>query len=534
MIDQDLPHLDDSIIQLPKDVREDLAYEAMGNLFVFAQVCGFHDLHIGCHGPVCVFHDHNPKKFKLILMPRDCLKTSLIGIAGNLKRVAANSESRILIINETAGNAAHMMRGIRQIVEGNRVFRSLFSSMIPQDTKRIRWNDSELDFPRQGHYPEPTITAMGIDSAVTSRHYTHINPDDLISQEAIKSPLVMNNVIQRMSGFLNLLVDESSTITWVGTRWALFDVYVRIQQVYGTQLALLIRSIIEDGEIIWPYNPVTHKGFTPERLALLRAEMGEYLYSCNMMNSPRNEELQDLNVDDLMWYRWRGERTVELMAEDGQTVIDSWDLIDLDITTTVDLAPSETIKADRNAISTVGVSPKRQVIVLDAWAERGDPDKVIEHLFWLKERFAPRAFGIEDVGYQKALKWVVRTKAKEREVYLNVVPVKPGGRGKPHVRGLQPIMAARRMFMDPAMHLLRNEMADFPLGRNDDAVDALALQLQLLRGAMSPQERQRNEERRKDAMRKLLGPQGVEDKVDEELFEPKPRRSGLTREYTIA
>jgi hypothetical protein len=60
------------------------------------------------------------------------------------------------------------------------------------------------------------------------------------------------------------------------------------------------------------------------------------------------------------------------------------------------------------------------------------------------------------------------------------------------------------------------------------------LQLQLLRGAMSPQERQRNEERRKDAMRKLLGPQGVEDKVDEELFEPKPRRSGLTREYTIA
>lgn len=529
-MDIDIPLLDDSVVQLPSDIRQDIAEEGKSNLFVFARICGFYDLTERCHGPVCVFWDHNAKRFKLILMPRDHLKTSLITIAGDLQLVVQNPEHRILILNETATNAAHMMRGIRQIAEGNRVFRSLYPHIVPRDVRSVRWNDSELDFARQGHYPEPTITAMGITSAVVSRHYTHITVDDVVSEEAVKSELVMQDTLNRMSGFLNLLVNPSKdTITWVGTRWALHDPYSHVMKTYGDRLGRLIRAVIEEDEIIWP------ERFTPDDLALMRADMGEYKFSCLMMNNPRNEDVQDLNISDLRSWGWvpgrQGER-LSLFDADGQTVLDTWDIDDLAITVAVDLAPAETINSDRNAVSCVGVSPKRQVVVLDAFARRCTPDVVMEHLFDLKQRFAPRAFGIEDINYQKALKWILRTKAQERGLYLNIVPVKPGGRGKPHVRGLQPIMAAHRLFIDPSMHLLRNEMSEFPLGKHDDCVDALALQLQLMRGVMSPEARERNAQRRTAAIRRILGPRIDEDKVDADLFEPR-KHTYVTREYVI-
>ncbi len=48
-------------------------------------------------------------------------------------------------------------------------------------------------------------------------------------------------------------------------------------------------------------------------------------------------------------------------------------------------------------------------------------------------------------------------------------------------------MATGRLAIHPMMHLLRNEMADFPLGEHDDAVDSLAMQLQVFRGQMAPE-----------------------------------------------
>jgi hypothetical protein len=63
---------------------------------------------------------------------------------------------------------------------------------------------------------------------------------------------------------------------------------------------------------------------------------------------------------------------------------------------------------------------------------------------------------------------------------------------------LQPIMAVNRLYIDATSHLLRSEMADFPLGEHDDLVDALAMQLQLWQGRMSPEywERYKGEEQK--------------------------------------
>jgi hypothetical protein len=223
----DIPFLDESIVKLPSDIREDLAEQGRNSLFFFNRaVMGFHDLTESCHGPLCEFADQNEKQFKLMLMPRDHLKTSCISIGGTTQRVVKNSEARQLLANESATNAERFLRAIRQQAEGNRIFRALYSDVIPKDIRKVRWNDSELEFNREGHYPEPSIDSIGMTGAVTSRHYTHITYDDPISEEAVKSEKVMKDTINRMSSALSLLADPGKDTIWlVGTRWALWDVY---------------------------------------------------------------------------------------------------------------------------------------------------------------------------------------------------------------------------------------------------------------------------------------------------------------------
>lgn len=479
---QDIPFLDPSIERLDSEMREDLAETGRSSLFWFNRaVMGFRDLTEGCHGPLCEFADQNQKQFKLFLMPRDHLKTSTLTIGGTMQRQCRNKEHRQLIRNEMATNSQHFLRSIRQHAEKNRVFRALYSDLIPKDTRKVRWNDSELDFNREGNYPEPSIEAIGMTGAATSRHYTHITYDDPISEEAVKSEKVMQDTINRMSTSLDLLVrQELDTIWLVGTRWALWDIYSVWMDTFGDKLGRIVRSIIEDDQIIWP------ERFTAEGIALKRGLLGEYLFSCTQMNNPRNAELQDLNVDDFRFWAWDGDNHVILFGRNGEQ-LDRWRLDQLDITTTVDLAPAETVTSDRNAVVTVGCSPKGQAIVLDTFAKRCTPLDVIRHMFYVRKRFKPRAFGIEETGYQKAMKWIVKELASESGVYLNVVPVKPGGKGKPHIRGIQPLMATGRLYVHPCQHILRNEAADYPLGEHDDVLDALALQLQLFVGQMRPE-----------------------------------------------
>ena len=484
MADVDIPNLDDSVTKLPADMRADLAELGRRDLYFFGKgVLGFRDMTENCHGPLCGFLAHNPALMKLVLYPRDHYKTSVGTIAGNLQLAVRNVEERILIRNESATNAQRMLRAVRQQAEGNRVFRALYSDIIPRDTRRVRWNDEEIEFNRQGHYPEPTFDSIGMTGAVTSRHYTHICDDDPISEEAVKSEKVMNDAIQRISTVLELLTKPETNTYWlIGTRWALHDVYSWSVKNYGPRMVKLIRGAIEDGEPIFP------ELLSLETLALKRQTLGEYKFSCLMMNSPRNAELQDLNIDDAKFWRWRdaNEQVVELLDRNGE-VEEAWPLSRLDITTTVDLAPAEKITSDRNAVVTCGLTPTARAVVLEAWGKRCTPLDLIQKLFEIKRRFGSRVFGIEAVAYQKAFKYFLRQEASRDGLYLRVEELKAIGKKEMRVRGLQPVMAVGRLYLPPIAHILRSEMADFPLGEHDDVVDALSMQLQLWRGQMSPE-----------------------------------------------
>jgi predicted phage terminase large subunit-like protein len=483
---------------------------------------GFRDLTPRCHLPISIFLDDNPSRFKLLLIPRGHYKTSLATISRVTQKVVRDPNQRVLLVNETTDNAENFLSAIEQQFESNRILRTLYSEVIPKNVRATTWNQKNMRLVRQWNGPEETITAMGMTSALTSRHYTHITVDDPISEEAVKSPGVMEDAITRISKFISLMTNpERDTFDLIGTRWALHDVYSFFMKSLGDKLARYVRGAISNGEPIFP------ELISLATLAQAREMYGEYMFSCLYMNNPRDVANQDFNVNDLRFWRWSSdEESVVLYGPDG-VMQDIFDISTLDITVSVDLAVSERITDDKNAIVTVGVTPKGQAVVLDTWVKRCTPLEVIERLFWLKARYDVRQFGIESVAYQKAFKYFLRAECERRDTYMNIVELKaiPSKRGtgnnskEMRIRGLQPIAASGRLYILPTQHELRNELADFPLGEHDDCIDALAHQLTMWRGYLSPERM----ERYRESEARLIARINSGLTLEQELFSTDPR-----------
>lgn len=495
----DLPNLDEDLVRMPADILEDLAEMGRSSLFFFSKaVLGYNKLTEKCHGPVCEWYDRNGMRFKMLLMPRDHYKTTVGTISRSLQAVCKNPERRRLILNEVGTNTERWLRTIQSHAEKNKRFRTLYSKIIPKDLRKVRWNSTETDFVRQGHYPEPTIVGLGMTGTKTSQHFTDITVDDPVSEEAAKSPKVMQDAIDRLKTLEAIFVEpEDGTLDVVGTRWTFHDVFDFLMKAYGNDLSIFKRSVIENDELIFP------ELMSWKTLARIRRTQGEYLFSCLYMNTPRNPDLQDFNVDDIKFFEFTPDyKGVILFAHDG-TEVDRWRLDQLDITATIDPAPppaKQIADNDRNGMTTVGISPKNQIIVLDAWGERTSPLRVIEHMLWVQQVFKPRLWGIESVAYQRALKYFVQQVASELGVYFNIEDIPAKGEKTGRIRGLQPMAATGRIYLHPTQHLLRNEMSEFPLGKHDDILDSFSMHLGLFRGQMS----QERWAKYKDAERRLL------------------------------
>jgi hypothetical protein len=494
LADVDLPFQSPTIQAIPSDYRADLATVLAGDLYVFSKsVLGYSDMTEHAHGPMCVFLDGNqlkpdgePYRIKACGMPRGTFKSS-IGIGRAMQKLVQNRNRTRAIFNESATNAQGFLKVIKQNAEQNKTFRTFWSDVIPRDTKKVRWNDSQLDFNREIIRPEPSISAHGITGTLTSQHWDDLDFDDIISEEASKSEKVMNDATDRAKKYRSLMVHpEQSTLSIRYTRWGFADTYSILFRDIGADMIHMLRGAIENDEPIFP----ERLGW--KSLAQIRTEVGEYMFSCLYMNNPRNAEVQDFNIDDLRFCELReterGE-VVILFDSEGRE-FRRYYLNQLEIYGTVDLAAAETSSSDRNAIAVVGICPTGEAVVLESWAKRCTPIDLMTHIFFLHRRFGPTKWGIEDTAYQKAYKYFVRDYADREDIYLNVVPVSVprggGGKHKPHIRGLQPIAATHRLYVQATHHILRNELADYPLGEHDDAADALALQLQLWTNQMSP------------------------------------------------
>lgn len=280
------------------------------NLFGFTYVVLGRDyLTPSLHLPVCNWLQRCPPYRKMLLLPRNHAKTSIVShglplhvliqpINGCYTPYKHGYNSRILLAGEVDTRAVDNLRVVKMNLEENQLLRALWPDMTWDNPRRDapKWNENEIVIPRTINYPDPSIRAIGVGGAITgARHDVHIK-DDLISLEAANSEVAMQRADDWHKTSRALLDNQDYSLEYIiGTRWAVADIYSRII-AEDPLVEYIVRSVIENGELIYPEH------FTWAGIEHLKATLGP-LFSLLYMNNVGDPSLVDFQMDQLRFFQ---------------------------------------------------------------------------------------------------------------------------------------------------------------------------------------------------------------------------------------
>jgi hypothetical protein len=215
---------------------------------------------------------------------------------------------RILLAQEMVDRATGNLRTIKSILTSNETFRRLWPTHIWGNPNREadKWNEQQILIPRNETYPDPSIMTVGVTGAICGGRFDVIIKDDLVADAASNSEKIMQQAIDWHIFSRALFDDYDRSLEYIiGTRWAVQDLYGYIQEKDPT-VDILVRSIVEDGQIIYP------EAITWEAIERLKREYGP-MYYLLFMNNAVDAALVEFSSADIRKYIYQGG---DLIADD--------------------------------------------------------------------------------------------------------------------------------------------------------------------------------------------------------------------------
>lgn len=302
-------------------------------LFVFSRaVMGREYLTEALHLPVCDFMQQSPPHRKLVLMPREHAKTSIVSHCLPAHILIQNAvtniyfpgiegcECRILLAGETADMAKKNLRVVRAAFVRNQLLRALWPHRCWEGNPKrhgAAWSDWAMELPRETDWPDPSIRAIGVDGAITGSRPNVLIKDDLVSLRAANSETEMLSAIEWHKASRALLEEyETETnlvsLEWIiGTRWAVSDLYSYIIKEDPTieQIDKRFHRIITDGKILWP------ERITPAFIEQKQREFGS-LYYLLYLNSAADPSLIDFDMESVRTFDMNINREISFMEDE--------------------------------------------------------------------------------------------------------------------------------------------------------------------------------------------------------------------------
>lgn len=460
-------------MQLDPETLDRLRKKSEESLFFFARaILGFKDLDPEIHKPICDALQNYKKNTRITVeLPRTWYKSSVVSIAYAIWRSIKDPNIRILIAQNTYGNACRKLKAISSIFEKKPLFRALFYNVLPD--KNCRWSSECLELRRTEAHPEGTFEAAGVGTATTSRHYDVIIEDDTIAPKKddmtgiVQQPTRLD--IEKAIGWHSichpmLLHPTESQIIVVGTRWAERDLLGYIYDRFPDYENIRKTACEKNGEscTLEEGGTPTWDRFNADVLREIERQEGPYMFASLYLGKP-TAAINQVFKREWIKYRDRHPKGSYLC-------------------TSVDLASAEKEESsdpDFNVILTTSVDPKSGIItVVEYTRERMNPSAVIDSIFQHYNRHHPIKVLIEAIGYQRTLVHWVKRRMKRRNVQFVVDEITSHKQSKvDRIRGLQPYFASELIHIKPGMSELEQELLAFPKGAHDDIIDALSMQV---------------------------------------------------------
>lgn len=476
-------------LTLPPNLVESLAQRGKENLYFFLKgILGYKDLVYPVHGPICELLQQPQNTRILCEMPRGSFKSTIISIGYPIWRAVNDPNVKILLVQNTFKNACAKLATIDRTFRENVLFRALYREILP--TPQCVWRTESMCVTRKSTDPESTFEAAGANTQVVGRHYDEIIEDDTVAPDldemGEESVMPTKEDIGKAIGWHRLMPPllvhptRSRNIV-VGTRWFETDL---ISYIKENQKSYRVhsRAIREDalglpsptGQSIWP------ERFPEEVLQEIEADMGPYMFSCLYLNTPVRSDQMVFRPEWVQYYD-QAPRNPSLA-----------------IYTTVDPAgdPEENLgRTDYNVVLTAAKDLNTGLhYVLHYDRFQGNPGELIDRILNHVKTYRPIKVGVETVNYQQSLLYFLRERKRAEKITFMVEPIRNSRVSKnARITGLQPVLAAGRLFVKTHHQDLVKELMAFPLGKHDDIIDALAMQLPLWRATPSKEEKKQQD-----------------------------------------
>ncbi|MBN1455045.1 MAG: phage terminase large subunit [Methanomicrobia archaeon] len=242
-------------------------------------------------------------KRSLWLEPRHTFKSTIFTKAYPIWRLLWNPELRILIVNDTAGNAQAFLSEIVNHYLRNEKLIALYEQIyhtIPLNPHTAK-SKSIMLTTRTKNYSEPSIRTVGALGNIVSAHYDLIIVDDLCNIKDRESPAIRAKKKLWFQDLPSILTPQGELVI-VGTHWHCDDLYSHIiNQQLSPALADEDRYYIQR-ESCYLENTTCSRFptiFSDQKLQSLAEEKGTALFACQYLNSPISPKEQIFTLEHL-------------------------------------------------------------------------------------------------------------------------------------------------------------------------------------------------------------------------------------------
>ena len=471
-----------------------LKRKANASLYVFCnEVLGYDKMVPHVHEEMCRFLEHeiprgeSEQSTKILLEPRGVFKSTIGTVGYSLWRLVKNPNLTILLNNEKQKLVIDFLRAIKFHVTDNRLFKLLYGDWKPVGLGK-RWNEQRIDIrPRSVWTPSPSIDTASTTSSTVGRHCDLIINDDLIGESNYGTPEQLAKVDEFVKN-LGAVLNPGGEMNFTGTRWDHRDVYstqmehIKTLGEFARSDVLIKSAYKEDGSLFFP------ERLTEQFLKTQREKLRTFFFNCQYCNAPTNRA--DVLIQRVDKY---GET---IMIGDINVPMETFFADYCNTFVTVDLAYTDTKRSDNTAIFVMSVhkeTGKRYVRDYRVF-KTTKPQKVIDTLFEIDDRYKPIRYGIESNTYKAWLQVALKEAMRKKNHYLNIDPENGlphyGKSNSKHLRltKLAPVLNAGDCLLAGWMQDLEDQLYiltyDGTKG-HDDLLDAFAMQEEIIFWGMS-------------------------------------------------
>jgi len=275
------------------------------------------------HRLICAWLQRVPPHRKALVTPRGHCKSTLVCQALPLHMIVQpedgniyfpgqpGTDTRILLAGEKIDRAQDHLRVVEDHLVNSTLLRALWPHVAWDNPKRQskKWNDTEMIVPRKREWPDPTLRAIGVGGAITGAHPSCLIKDDITTEAAANSVVVMHAAIRWHENVRALLASQGANpLEFIaGTRWAVGDLIDHIENNDPTvDVNPEWRQVVDGSRVIYPQNSrdeLTDFG-KPGAIEQLMKQHGSMFWLL-YMNSVSDSALVDFSAADLREYELR-------------------------------------------------------------------------------------------------------------------------------------------------------------------------------------------------------------------------------------